>query len=106
MIRLKNQSKAIPRAQDTSIAVYNSNISKNHCGTFRDFLELVAGHRKLMDFTAKPFLLRAKKPSQPRDRKLSDYHRVGLKMAENKEINKNAVNRTLKMLIELISSAF
>lgn len=106
MIRLKIQSKAIPTAQDTSNAVYDTNILKNHCGTFRDFLELVAGHRKLMDFTAKPFLPRAKEPSQPLDRKLSDYHRVGLKMAENKEINKNAVNRTLKLLTELASSAF
>lgn len=52
MICLKNQRKAIPRAQDTSNAVYNTNILKNHCGTFRGFLELVAGHRKLMDFAS------------------------------------------------------
>lgn len=56
-----------------------------------------------MDFAVKQLLSRAKEPCQQLDRKLSEYYRVGLKMAENKEINKNAGNRTLTMLTEVVS---
>jgi hypothetical protein len=103
MICLQYQNKTIPRAQHTSNAVYKTEILKTHYGTFRDCVELVAGHRKLMDFGMKPLLSRAKEPCQQVNRKLREYHRVGLKMAENKEINKNAGNRTLAMLTEVVS---
>jgi hypothetical protein len=56
-----------------------------------------------MDFAVKPLLSRAKERCQQLDRKLSEYHRVGLKIAENKEINKNAGNRKLEMLTEVVS---
>jgi hypothetical protein len=56
MICLKNQITAIPRAQDTSNAVYNTNILKTHCGTFRGFVKLVAGHRTLIGFSVKPLV--------------------------------------------------
>jgi hypothetical protein len=57
MVCLKNQIKAIPRAQHISIAVYNSKILKTHCGAFRSFVELVARHRKLMDFAVQPLFI-------------------------------------------------
>ena len=74
-----------------------------HYGTFRRCVELVAGNRKLMDFAVKQLLSPAKQPCQQLDSKLSEYHRVGLIMAENKEINKSAGNRTLTMLTEVVS---
>jgi len=69
MICLKNQNKAIPRARHASNAAYNTKISKTRYGTIRGFVELVAGHRKLMYFAVKPLLSRAKEPCQQLDRK-------------------------------------